>query len=159
MAGFAYRTDLFAPATIARLAMYYHRLLDAAVAEPDRALSRLPLLDARERHEVVVEWNRTTHPYPTDASRPHARRAPGRARPEERVAMVAGERTLTYGDLDGRAEALAARLRAAGVRPGSVVGVGDGALAGGDRGLSRRVEGGRRVPAARAGTTRRSAWP
>src|SRR4030095_2641059 len=114
--------DLFEPPTLARLATYYRRLLDAAVAEPDRPLSRLPLLDAPERHEMVVEWNRTAHPYPPDAT-VHMLVGRQAARAPERVAIVAGERTLTYGDLDGRAEALASRLRAAGVRPGSVVGV------------------------------------
>ena len=69
-----------------------------------------------------MEWNRTAHPYPTDAT-VHTLVGRQAARAPERVAIVAGERTLTYGDLDGRAEALAARLRAAGVRPGSVVGV------------------------------------
>jgi amino acid adenylation domain-containing protein len=116
-----YRTDLFEPATIARLATHVRRLLEAALAAPDAPLSRLSLLDAHERRRVVVEWNRTAHPYP-DAT-VHALVERQAARAPTRVALVAGDRTLAYGELNRRADALAARLRAAGVRRGTVAGV------------------------------------
>ena len=117
-----YRTDLFEPATMARVATHYHRLLEAALGDPDRPLSRLPLLDVAERHLIVVEWNRTAHPYPADAT-VHALVERQAARIPTRTAIVAGERTLTYGELERRANALAAQLRTAGVCRGSVVGV------------------------------------
>ena len=84
----AYRTDLFEPASMARLARHYRRLLEAAVAEPDAPLSRLSLLDADERHRVVVEWNRTTHPSrrPRCTRSSSARqRAPPRGSPSSRA--------------------------------------------------------------------------
>ena len=118
----AYRTDLFEPATIARLATHYRRLLEAALDDPERPLSRLSLLDEDERHQVVVAWNQTVHPYPAEAT-VHALVQRQAARAPARVAVVAGEHTLSYGELDHRAEALAARLRAVGVGRGSVVGV------------------------------------
>jgi amino acid adenylation domain-containing protein len=119
---FTYRRDLFEPATIARLAAHYRCLLEAAVADPDRPLSRLPLLDARERHQVVVECNRTARPYPAEAT-VHALVERQAARGPHRVAIVAGDSTLTYAEVNDQADALAARLRAAGVGPGAVVGV------------------------------------
>ena len=118
----AYRTDLFEPATIVRLEAHYRRMLQAAAADLDRPLSRLPLLDERERHQVVVEWNRTARPYPAGATvhelvERHAERTP------EHVALVAGDTALTYRELNRRADVLAARLRALGVGPGAIVGV------------------------------------
>jgi amino acid adenylation domain-containing protein len=117
-----YRTDLFEPATIVRLEAHYRRMLEGAAADLDRPVSRLPLLDERERHQMVVEWNRTARPYPAGATvhelvERHAARAP------ERVAVVAGDTALTYRELNRRADVLAARLRALGVAPGAIVGV------------------------------------
>ena len=117
-----YRTDLFEPATVARLGAQFRRLLEAAVADLECPLSRLPLLDACERHRVLVEWNRTARPYPAEAT-VHELVERQAARGPDRLALVAGELSLTYGELDRRAEALAARLRTLGVKPGAVVGV------------------------------------
>jgi amino acid adenylation domain-containing protein len=117
-----YRTDLFEPSTIERLQRQLHRLLEAAVADLDCPVSRLALLDEDERHRLVVERNRTARPYPADVTLHElvARQATGAP---DRIALVAGDATLTYGELDRRADALAGRLRALGVRPGAIVGI------------------------------------
>jgi amino acid adenylation domain-containing protein len=117
-----YRTDLFEPATIAALGTQLVRLLAAALADPDRAMSRLPWLDAHEHHQVVVAWNRTARPYPDEAT-VHALVERQTARAPDRIAIVAGGATLSYGELDRRASALAARLQGSGVGRGAVVGV------------------------------------
>jgi hypothetical protein len=44
-------------------------LLETAVADPDRPISRIDLLTAEERHRLLVEYNNTTHPVP-DTSLP-----------------------------------------------------------------------------------------
>ena len=54
-----YSTDLFDAATIERLAGHYGRLLEAAPRDPDRPISRLPLLADAERRRMLVEWNAT----------------------------------------------------------------------------------------------------
>ncbi|HEX6910169.1 MAG TPA: condensation domain-containing protein, partial [Longimicrobium sp.] len=56
-AGLAYRTDLFEHATAARMLAHLRRVLEQAVADPAVRLSRVELLDAAERHRVVVAWN------------------------------------------------------------------------------------------------------
>ena len=56
---FEYRTDLFEPATIARMVGHFRNLLAGAVDTPNVPLSRLPLLDDRERSRLLIEWNRT----------------------------------------------------------------------------------------------------
>ena len=117
-----YRTDLYDPSTIERLQRQLDRLLEAAVADLDCPVSRLALLDDDERHRLIVEWNRTARAYPADATLHElvARQAAGAP---DRIALVAGDATLTYGELDRRADALAARLRGLGVGPGSIVGI------------------------------------
>ena len=52
-----YNTDLFDAATIERMAVHLEVLLTALVADPDRPVSRLPLLTEAERRQVLQVWN------------------------------------------------------------------------------------------------------
>ena len=54
-----YNTDLFEAETIRRMLGHYQTLLEGIVANPDQRLSDLPLLTSAERHQLLVEWNRT----------------------------------------------------------------------------------------------------
>ncbi len=109
-----YRADLFDATTVARLAAHLRALLRAAVDDPARPLSRLPLVSAAERHQLLVEWN----DQPAEA--PSGDLVALLARPAERrpdaVAVRFGDAALTYRQLDRRAARLAGRLRALGVR-------------------------------------------
>ena len=50
-----YRTDLFRPETITRLAGHFVRILEAVTADPDARLSELDVLGDAERRRVVDE--------------------------------------------------------------------------------------------------------
>jgi amino acid adenylation domain-containing protein len=119
---FLYRTDLFEPATIARMVGHFHSLVNAIVGDPDRRLSALPLLTAAERRQLLVHCNDTATAYPGDAT-VHAVFETQVARAPDAVALVAGEETITYGELNARADRLARRLRALAVGPDILVGV------------------------------------
>jgi amino acid adenylation domain-containing protein len=114
--------DLFDPATGGRLAGWLTNLLRGAVAAPGRRLSELPLLGAAERRQILLDWNPppTRAPLGTPVHRLFEAQA---ARTPERVAVVAGGETLTYGELNARANRLARRLRSLGVGPETRVGV------------------------------------
>src|SRR5262249_52928061 len=58
-----YSADLFEASTAERLVGHYLTLLAGAAAEPDRPLSRLPLLTEAERRQVLVEFNDTEVDY------------------------------------------------------------------------------------------------
>jgi amino acid adenylation domain-containing protein/non-ribosomal peptide synthase protein (TIGR01720 family) len=119
---FEYNTDLFDCATIARMAGHYRTLLSAAVADPARRLSALPLLDDGERRLVAGSWTAEARPYEVESVVP-AVFAAQVARNPEAVAVVAGDRTLSYRDLDRAATRLAHRLRRLGVGPEVPVGL------------------------------------
>src|SRR6185295_10281613 len=111
-----YNTDLFDAATVDRFAVQYARLLAAAVAEPERPLLDLPLLDAAERAELVALGGDTDAP-----GRPelclHELFSRVAWRSPKALAVVAGDQRLTYGELEGRANRLAWHLRSLGVGP------------------------------------------
>ena len=120
--GVEYATDLFDATTIQRFAGRYLRLLAAAVADPDRRLSALPLLSAAERQQLIAEWNDTLA-VDSRARCLHQLCERQAALRPECVALVHGRETLTYGELVRRAARLARRLRGVGVGPETVVGV------------------------------------
>ena len=116
-----YSTDLFDADTMARLARHYRQLLAGAVADPCRPLSELPLLEASERHRILVEWNDTARAYPETSAHGlfegQARRTP------DAPAVILDDRRLSYGELNRRANQLARHLGALGVGPDVLVGV------------------------------------
>ncbi|HSU81516.1 MAG TPA: condensation domain-containing protein, partial [Thermoanaerobaculia bacterium] len=116
-----YSTDLFDRATVQRLAGHFSTLLAGAVAEPELRLSELPLLSAAERQQLL-EWSvaatpGAAAPFLSERIEAQAARTPGA------VAVVCDGRTLTYRDLNRRANRLAHRLLALGAGPGTPVGL------------------------------------
>ncbi|MFL6261095.1 MAG: amino acid adenylation domain-containing protein [Thermoanaerobaculia bacterium] len=107
-------------ATLERLATGFQALLAAAIKDPLRPGSHLPALGEAEERELLTGFNRTAAPYPADRSvaeliAEQARRSPGR------VAVEAGDRRLTYAELDALADRLADRLSQAGAGPEQTV--------------------------------------
>jgi amino acid adenylation domain-containing protein len=117
-----YKRDLFEPDTIARLAGHYRTLLDGVAADPDRRLSALPLLETAETHQLLIEWNATTTPYPSDRSVHGLFEDQVDATPDA-LALVFEGGSLTYRELDRRANRLAHYLRVLGIGPDRRVGV------------------------------------
>jgi amino acid adenylation domain-containing protein len=110
-----YGTDLFDPDTAQRMAEHLVRLLDKASAAPDLPLSRVPLAGPTER-ACVAAWNGTAAPYPADRCIHQLFQAQA-ARTPDAPAVVCGNETLSYAQLDARANRLAHRLRWHGVGP------------------------------------------
>ncbi len=119
---FEYSTDLFEAATIARMLGHFERLLEGIAADPGQRLSRLPLLDAGERHRLLVEWNETATDYPREACIHHLFVAQATRTPDA-VALVCREQRMTYRELSARASQLAHYLRARGVGLGDLVAI------------------------------------
>jgi amino acid adenylation domain-containing protein len=120
--GIEYRRDLFAPETAARMLEHLETLLTAAVAAPETPVETLPLLTDAERHQVLVEWNDTDAAWPTAATL-HSLFETQAARRPNAIAVQCDGASLTYSELDRRANRLAWRLRARGVVPDTLVGV------------------------------------
>ncbi len=121
-AAIEYATDLFDPPTIVRFAGQWRELLAAAVERPDSGLAALPLLAAGQRHQVLQEWNDTGRAWGDDPALHQLFERQADLRPEAPAGICQGE-TVTYGELEARANRLAHRLRSLGVRRAEPVGL------------------------------------
>ncbi|NVJ28107.1 amino acid adenylation domain-containing protein, partial [Myxococcus sp. AM011] len=119
---FNYNTDLFDAATMERLSRHYAVLIEALRSAPDAQLRLIPLLTAEEKQQVLTGWNGAVSEYPRDASI-HGLFAQQAVRTPDAVAVVSGEESLSYAQLDSRSNQLAHYLRSLGVLPGSRVAV------------------------------------
>ncbi|HVG11011.1 MAG TPA: amino acid adenylation domain-containing protein, partial [Thermoanaerobaculia bacterium] len=117
-----YGADRFDPPTAERIAAIFERLTAAAMADPLQRLSDLPLLTDEERRQILLDWNDTATPHPREALvhelfEEQAERSP------DRVALLFGNESVTYGDLNVRANRLAYHLHDLGVGPEVRVGL------------------------------------
>jgi amino acid adenylation domain-containing protein len=109
-----HRPDLFTAEDAERLMRRLLRVLEAVAHRPGLPLGRLGVLDDEERADLLENWQG-----------PRTGRAPGTltgrfaeqcARTPDAAAVRAGGASLTYAELDARANRLANRLIALGVR-------------------------------------------
>jgi amino acid adenylation domain-containing protein len=80
-------------------------------------------LSDEERRRILVEWNRTDRAYPRGKTI-HELFEEQVGRAPEAVAVVFEGKSLAYRELDARANRVAGHLRAMGVGPGVIVGLG-----------------------------------
>ena len=104
-----YSNELFEVDTIKRMAAHFRMLLESIVANPDDPISRLQLLPAVERKQVVVNWNRT-QTKPSTFSNFVERFAKQVEHTPEDVAVSHGPVRLSYLELARRATSIASRL-------------------------------------------------
>ena len=116
-----YDTDLFEAETVRRLAQHYRILLQAIVSNGDERIGKLPLLGEEERQRLLVTWNETQAEYPAQGVSELFEAVV--ARTPEKVAVVFEQQTVSYDDLNRRANQLAHHLRKLGVGPEVVVAV------------------------------------
>src|SRR5262249_36924300 len=97
------------------------RLLEAAVAEPERAIGSLDILGTEERSLILRQWNATAHAI-APATLPELFAAQAAETPSA-TAVAFGDVSLTYGELGRSWSRLAHHLRGLGVGPEVVVGL------------------------------------
>lgn len=120
--GLNFSTDLFDPATIDRMVEQYQVLVAAAVAEPERSISSLALLEEQQRRKIVVEWNDTACDYDRTRLVHHLFEMQAEKQPDA-TAVVLDDRRWTYRELNERSNQLARFLQGQGVGPEVRVGI------------------------------------
>ncbi|HEX6639931.1 MAG TPA: condensation domain-containing protein, partial [Thermoanaerobaculia bacterium] len=116
-----YNRDLFERWRIEQMARHFVRLLADATARPDAPLHRLRMQEQRERYTLLEELNATSRAVPPQTfPRIFEEQV---ARTPDAIAIVSGDESLTYAQLNERANRLAHHLIERGVGPERIVGI------------------------------------
>ncbi|MET0648994.1 MAG: amino acid adenylation domain-containing protein, partial [Pyrinomonadaceae bacterium] len=113
---FQYDPASYTAQAVGLLADYFLTLLRAVVADASARVGQSDLLSERERRRLLVEWNDTRRPFPA-ARCVHELFAEQAARTPDALAVAACGESLTFGQLEERANRLANYLRRRGVGP------------------------------------------
>lgn len=117
-----YNADLFDRSTIERLMRHFGKLLREAARNPEAKLSEIPLLDDNERAVILHQWNATRTHYPRQECVHQLFERQVSQNPDA-VAVDYDGQSLSYRDLNFRANQLAHRLRRLKVGANTPVGV------------------------------------
>jgi amino acid adenylation domain-containing protein len=120
--GFDYAKDLFKAETIERLARHFVCLLEEIVLEPNKDIRGYNILSTEERQQITVDWNRTEAEYPRDKTIQQLFEEQVERTPDS-VAVVFGDKQLSYKELNGRANQFAHYLRDLGVTKETLVAI------------------------------------
>jgi arthrofactin-type cyclic lipopeptide synthetase B len=124
--GFALTVQGVASLDVQRVGDYMltalRHLVTALQQAPTTPLQAVSIVPPAERHQLLVDFNATARDYPAHLSVPQLFEAQALARPEA-VAAVHGQLSLSYRDLNRRANRLAHHLINQGVEPGESVAI------------------------------------
>jgi amino acid adenylation domain-containing protein len=116
-----YNCDLFDPWRIEQMGRHYRRTLQAMIADPDQCIESIDLLEEMERCTVLEQFNATTYGVP-ETTLPAMFEEQVERTPLA-IAVVFEGRSLTYRELNHRADELARYLIECHVGPESLVGI------------------------------------
>ena len=117
-----YDGDLFTPERITRMVGHFQTLLKGIVANPQQTVGELPLLTESEEQQLLVEWNQTQTSYP-DHYCIHQLFEEQVVKTPDAIAVIDGEKSLTYEQLNQKANQLAYYLQNLGVKTEDLVGI------------------------------------
>ncbi len=121
MGSIEYATDLFDASTIERTAAHLTTILAAVAADPSRTVASIPLLPEAEIAQIA-SFAGGSAAFASDAC-VHERFEQMADKMPDAPAVTFASETLTYRELDARANKLAHHLRALGVGPDTLVGL------------------------------------
>ncbi|WP_149988572.1 non-ribosomal peptide synthetase, partial [Microcystis aeruginosa] len=117
-----YNTDLFNSETIERMNGHFLTLLEGIITNPSERVSQLPLLTKVEQQQLLIDWNNTEVDYPANKCI-HQLFEEQVERTPNAVAVTYENESLTYRELNNRANQLAHYLRKLGVKADTLVGI------------------------------------
>jgi amino acid adenylation domain-containing protein len=121
-AEFYYDPGLLQASSVERIAKHFVALLKSSIENTEAPVDELEILSASDRHQLLVEFNRTSSDYPEDICIHELFERQVEQTPNS-VAVVFNDRQLTYQELNSRANQLAHFLRKYGVGPDVCVGL------------------------------------
>ena len=119
---FEYRTDIFSEQAAQRMLSHLTNLLENLAAEPQAPIASLPIVSDKEMAFFRQEWHQVCYPQTRKETIIDLISAIARHSPDN-IAVVNGNRNLTYMDLERKSNQLARVLRKAGAAPEMIIGI------------------------------------
>ncbi len=120
-ASIEYNTDLFEETTMHRLADHFVRVTESMVNRPEQPLSHISLIAPEDEKKITQEWNATQREFPAMAIH-HLIEVQAEDQPDK-IAVVSDDVQMPYGELNDRANRIAAYLQQKGIGKGKRVGL------------------------------------
>ena len=118
-----YRTDLFKPSTIERMANHFETLLGSILKNPQENVLSLNMLSDDEHEKLLYTWNSRITNYPLDLCIHQLFETQVKKTPNA-IAVVVSDQVLTYNALNEKSNQLAHYLiTEKGVTPDTLVGI------------------------------------
>jgi amino acid adenylation domain-containing protein len=115
-------STIFADSTVSRMLGQIEMLLGEFIKKPEARLGELSLLTAEERRHLLLEWNQPKAPAPFSAGI-HALIEAQVERTPDAAAVICGDESLSYRELNRRANRVARALQKLGIRADQAVGL------------------------------------
>ncbi|WP_017690400.1 non-ribosomal peptide synthetase [Paenibacillus sp. PAMC 26794] len=119
---FHYDANILSDSDVERLSGYFQRLLAQVLKKPESPIACVKLVSQEEQEQLLVGWNETSVQFPHHQALHELFEAQVVKNPDH-IAVLSGEWSLTYEQLNNRANCLAYDLRTNGIASGSVVGI------------------------------------
>nr|QEO74617.1 condensation domain-containing protein [uncultured bacterium] len=120
--GIVYDAHRFQGAAIDRMAHHLGNILEQMARDPRQQLSQISLMTEAEQQQLLVDYNQTAVELPRHECVHHLFEAQAAETPAATALIFQGQ-TLSYGELNRKANQLARHLRSAGVGPEVLVGI------------------------------------
>lgn len=119
---FNYNTSSFATEWMQIIVNHFEKMITEMISKFDQKISELDILSAKEKHQLLVEFNSNRLDYPEDQTIVHLFEEQAENKPKN-IALVFDQRKMTYDELNTKANQIARRLRAEGVKRNGIVGI------------------------------------
>ncbi|MBW8687219.1 non-ribosomal peptide synthetase [Chitinophaga rhizophila] len=117
-----YNSEYFDADTVSAFARHFYELANSLLTAPEASLSSARLLPVEEEQSLLQSLDYSEVDFPVSET-VHSLFEKQAALHGDRPALIFGDRTMSYGELNEASERLAAYLRNAGVQPGVIVGL------------------------------------
>jgi amino acid adenylation domain-containing protein/thioester reductase-like protein len=114
-----YNSSLFESNTVSRMLDHFRNLLQSALNDPEQRACELQMFSDAEKQRMIVDWDCTSTPEKAACVYREFEEQAGRT--PQACAIVCGGQSLTYAELNARANRLSRHLRQLGVAPESMV--------------------------------------
>ena len=117
-----YNSDLFEERTVGRMMRSYEEVLRSMVEDPEVRVSKMRIMSEQEEREIVEEWNETREEMEREKTLVELFEEQAERR-REAIAVIEGEREISYGEIEERANKVGNYLRKRGVKREERVGL------------------------------------